>query len=63
MNGTSHTPDFAAGGRAIGRGVRAMTGLLTDRLAARPAPDDGRGGVGPGGGDDPPSRRSRSYHR
>jgi metal-dependent amidase/aminoacylase/carboxypeptidase family protein len=29
-----HTPDFAAEERAIGLGVRAMTGLLTDRLAA-----------------------------
>ncbi len=34
MNGAPHTPDFAADERAIGHGVRAMTGLLTDRLAA-----------------------------
>lgn len=35
MNGAPHTPDFAADERAIGHGVRAMTGLLIDRLAAR----------------------------
>jgi metal-dependent amidase/aminoacylase/carboxypeptidase family protein len=35
MNGAPHTPDFAADERAIGHGVRAMAGLLTDRLAAR----------------------------
>ena len=35
MNGAPHTPDFAADERAIGHGVRAMSGLLTDRLAAR----------------------------
>ncbi|RAG86696.1 hypothetical protein DN069_05320 [Streptacidiphilus pinicola] len=34
MNGAPHTPDFAADERAIGHGVRAMTGLLTDRLGA-----------------------------
>lgn len=34
MNGAPHTPDFAADERAIGHGVRAMTGLLTNRLAA-----------------------------
>jgi metal-dependent amidase/aminoacylase/carboxypeptidase family protein len=33
MNGAPHTPDFAADERAIGHGVRAMAGLLTDRLA------------------------------
>lgn len=32
MNGAPHTPDFAADERAIGHGVRAMAGLLTDRL-------------------------------
>lgn len=36
MNGAPHTPDFAADERAIAYGVRAMTGLLTDRLAALP---------------------------
>ncbi|NUP51863.1 MAG: M20/M25/M40 family metallo-hydrolase [Catenulispora sp.] len=36
MNGAPHAPDFAADERAIGHGVRAMAGLLTDRLAARP---------------------------
>ncbi|MBE8472130.1 M20/M25/M40 family metallo-hydrolase [Streptomyces sp. 3R004] len=35
MNGAPHTPDFAADERAIGHGVRAMSGLLLDRLAAR----------------------------
>ncbi|RSM44799.1 hypothetical protein DMB66_51900 [Actinoplanes sp. ATCC 53533] len=35
MNGAPHAPDFAADERAIGHGVRAMAGLLTDRLAAR----------------------------
>ncbi|WP_203919115.1 M20 metallopeptidase family protein [Rugosimonospora africana] len=40
MNGAPHAPDFAADERAIGHGVRAMTGLLTDRLAARSAPGD-----------------------
>jgi metal-dependent amidase/aminoacylase/carboxypeptidase family protein len=34
MNGAPHAPDFAADERAIGHGVRAMTGLLTNRLAA-----------------------------
>lgn len=34
MNGAPHSPDFAADERAIGHGVRAMSGLLTDRLAA-----------------------------
>ena len=34
MNGAPHTPDFAADERAIGFGVRAMAGLLRDRLAA-----------------------------
>jgi metal-dependent amidase/aminoacylase/carboxypeptidase family protein len=33
MNGAPHTPDFAADERAIAHGVRAMTGLLTDRLS------------------------------
>lgn len=33
MNGAPHTPDFAADERAIGHGVRAMTELLTHRLA------------------------------
>ncbi|MFL6111380.1 MAG: M20 family metallopeptidase [Catenulispora sp.] len=37
MNGAPHTPDFAADERAIGHGVRAMTGLLTERLAVRSA--------------------------
>lgn len=41
MNGASHTPDFAADERAIGHGVRAMVGLLTDRLAVRTAAGDG----------------------
>ena len=44
MNGAPHTPDFAADERAIGHGVRAMAGLLTDRLAARSAAGDGLGG-------------------
>jgi metal-dependent amidase/aminoacylase/carboxypeptidase family protein len=34
MNGAPHTLDFAADERAIGHGVRAMAGLLTERLAA-----------------------------
>jgi metal-dependent amidase/aminoacylase/carboxypeptidase family protein len=34
MNGAPHSPDFAADERAIGLGVRAMTGLLTHRLDA-----------------------------
>lgn len=34
MNGAPRTPDFAADERAIGHGVRAMAGLLTDRLVA-----------------------------
>ena len=38
MNGAPHAPDFAADERAIGHGVRAMAGLLTDRLAALPVP-------------------------
>jgi metal-dependent amidase/aminoacylase/carboxypeptidase family protein len=33
MNGAPHTLDFAADERAIGHGVRAMAGLLADRLA------------------------------
>jgi metal-dependent amidase/aminoacylase/carboxypeptidase family protein len=33
MNGAPHAPDFAADERAIAHGVRAMAGLLTDRLA------------------------------
>jgi metal-dependent amidase/aminoacylase/carboxypeptidase family protein len=41
MNGAPHTPDFAADERAIGHGVRAMAGLLTDRLAAGSAAGDG----------------------
>jgi metal-dependent amidase/aminoacylase/carboxypeptidase family protein len=40
MNGAPHSPDFAADERAIGHGVRAMAGLLTDRLAALAAVDD-----------------------
>ncbi|MEV6013392.1 M20/M25/M40 family metallo-hydrolase [Streptomyces sp. NPDC051976] len=40
MNGAPHTPDFAADERAIGHGVRAMAGLLTHRLATRPAAGD-----------------------
>ncbi|MET8148781.1 M20 family metallopeptidase [Actinoplanes sp. NPDC049668] len=32
MNGAPHTLDFAADERAIGHGVRAMAGLLTERL-------------------------------
>jgi metal-dependent amidase/aminoacylase/carboxypeptidase family protein len=32
MNGAPHSPDFAADERAIGHGVRAMSGLLIDRL-------------------------------
>ncbi|MFE9423062.1 M20 family metallopeptidase [Kitasatospora sp. NPDC006697] len=42
MNGAPHTLDFAADERAIGHGVRAMAGLLTDRLAAGSAAGDGR---------------------
>ena len=45
INGAPHAPDFAADERAIGHGVRAMAGLLTDRLAAHSAP-----GSGPKGG-------------
>ncbi len=41
MNGAPHTLDFAADERAIGHGVRAMAGLLTDRLAALSAAADG----------------------
>ncbi|WP_369374646.1 hypothetical protein AB1046_09510 [Promicromonospora sp. Populi] len=40
MNGAPHSPDFAADERAIGHGVRAMTGLLTYRLAALAAAGD-----------------------
>jgi metal-dependent amidase/aminoacylase/carboxypeptidase family protein len=40
MNGAPHTPDFAADERAIGHGVRAMAGLLTNRLAARSTAGD-----------------------
>ncbi|MEV7629552.1 M20/M25/M40 family metallo-hydrolase [Actinoplanes sp. NPDC089786] len=43
MNGAPHAPDFAADERAIGHGVRAMAGLLTDRLAARSTVGDGLG--------------------
>ncbi|WP_225850800.1 M20 family metallopeptidase [Streptomyces sp. HPF1205] len=43
MNGAPHTPDFAADERAIGHGVRAMAGLLTERLAALSAAGDGPG--------------------
>jgi metal-dependent amidase/aminoacylase/carboxypeptidase family protein len=43
MNGAPHTPDFAADERAIGFGVRAMAGLLTERLAARSVRGDGPG--------------------
>jgi hypothetical protein len=32
INGVPHAPDFAADERAIGVGVRAMTGLLSNRL-------------------------------
>jgi hypothetical protein len=32
FNGVPHAPDFAADERAIGLGVRAMTGLLLSRL-------------------------------
>lgn len=39
MNGAPHSPDFAADERAIGHGVRAMTGLLTERLAVLSAAD------------------------
>ncbi|SEM51972.1 M20 metallopeptidase family protein [Streptacidiphilus jiangxiensis] len=39
MNGAPHTPDFAADERAIGHGVRAMTGWLTHRLSAQPTPN------------------------
>jgi metal-dependent amidase/aminoacylase/carboxypeptidase family protein len=46
MNGAPHAPDFAADERSIGLGVRAVAGLLTDRLAARP--DARRGDSGPG---------------
>lgn len=35
MNGAPHTPDFAADERAMGHGVRAVAGLLTDRPAAQ----------------------------
>jgi metal-dependent amidase/aminoacylase/carboxypeptidase family protein len=35
MNGAPHTLDFAADERAIGHGVRAMAGLLTERLRHR----------------------------
>ncbi len=38
MNGAPHAPDFAADERAIGHGVRAMTSLLIDRLAAAENP-------------------------
>ncbi|MEW1626018.1 hypothetical protein AB0387_01075 [Streptomyces sp. NPDC089173] len=34
IDGAPHSPEFAADERAIGHGVRAMTGLLTHRLAA-----------------------------
>ncbi|MEV4640019.1 M20/M25/M40 family metallo-hydrolase [Actinoplanes sp. NPDC049548] len=40
INGAPHAPDFAADERAIGHGVRAMAGLLANRLAARPAEGD-----------------------
>jgi metal-dependent amidase/aminoacylase/carboxypeptidase family protein len=43
MNGAPHAPDFAADERAIGHGVRAMAGLLTDRLAAWSAAGNGLG--------------------
>jgi metal-dependent amidase/aminoacylase/carboxypeptidase family protein len=33
-NGVPHSPDFAADERAIGIGVRAMAGLLSNRLHA-----------------------------
>ncbi|MEV6964008.1 hypothetical protein AB0M47_02755 [Hamadaea sp. NPDC051192] len=42
MNGAPRTPDFAADERAISLGVRAMAGLLTERLAARSRVDDRR---------------------
>lgn len=41
MNGAPHTPDFAADERAIGRGVRAMASLLTERLSVRSTAGDG----------------------
>jgi metal-dependent amidase/aminoacylase/carboxypeptidase family protein len=34
LNGITHAPDFGADERAIGLGVRAAVGILTDRLAA-----------------------------
>jgi metal-dependent amidase/aminoacylase/carboxypeptidase family protein len=55
MNGAPHTPDFAADERAIGHGVRAMAGLLIDRLAALSTAGNGFG-AGPvsGGSSYPP---------
>lgn len=41
MDGSPHSPDFAADERAIAHGVHAMTGLLTHRLTALSAADDG----------------------
>lgn len=51
MNGAPHTPDFAADERAIGHGVHAMAGLLTDRLAARSTGGDGLRSRTAGGAD------------
>ncbi|WP_225994684.1 zinc-binding metallopeptidase family protein [Streptomyces arboris] len=48
IDGAPHSPEFAADERAIGRGVRATTGLLTHRLTAlertgRPSPGRRKG--------------------
>jgi metal-dependent amidase/aminoacylase/carboxypeptidase family protein len=48
MDGSPHSPDFAADERAIAHAVHAMTGLLTHRLTALSAADDG---LGPRSGD------------
>lgn len=42
VNGTPHSPDFAADERAVGLGVRAMAGLLLRRLDVLPRPSGGR---------------------
>lgn len=47
MNGAPHAPDFAADERAIGHGLRAMSGLLTHRLAALSDDPGPRGGSSP----------------
>lgn len=48
IDGAPHSPEFAADERAIGHGVRAITGLLTHRLTAlertSPASPGGRAG-------------------